>query len=319
MALPALRAIARTFSNRLTLISSQESEKLFFSRLPLRGLIETAVWRCERGYEIDVDTTLKKIAECDLFLSLVPWHTSSLSKLVGGLRPTISVGFCSEFIINLPRDFSKHAADLKFDVARAIDPRLGFAKFSSPLPLDRQSRGIASSIRRIVTPDRRVLVVHPEASAGAKMWEEDKFVWVLDKFLECHPEFMVFVISEGQQNLEQGRQRNQVIPIVGVPLSVAFALVGVGDLFLGVDSCMLHVADSLRVPGVGLFGPTRPEEFGFRLGPHVHIDGKGSMQNISPSAALSALERLANGGTDGPDVKGHRPVSTRVYRTHVHP
>jgi ADP-heptose:LPS heptosyltransferase len=64
------------------------------------------------------------------------------------------------------------------------------------------------------------------------------------------------------------------------------------DAFLGVDSCMLHAADLFRVPSVGLFGPTRPSEFGLRFARHRIADGRGSMAALTPDVAAASLDEL---------------------------
>jgi len=56
----------------------------------------------------------------------------------------------------------------------------------------------------------------------------------------------------------------------------------------------LHAADLFRVPGVGLFGPTDPYRWGFRLSPHGRsIWGMGMMEAISREAVLEALLEIA--------------------------
>jgi hypothetical protein len=55
---------------------------------------------------------------------------------------------------------------------------------------------------------------------------------------------------------------------------------------------MLHAADLARVPGVGLFGPTRSATWGFRFGPHRHLDER-KMADITVDEVLRALEDLA--------------------------
>ena len=68
------------------------------------------------------------------------------------------------------------------------------------------------------------------------------------------------------------------------------------DLFLGIDSCFLHAADLFRIAGIGLFGPTDPFRFGFRLSPRVlTFWGKGCMEAIRPAAVLDALLEIAEG------------------------
>ena len=69
-------------------------------------------------------------------------------------------------------------------------------------------------------------------------------------------------------------------------------LVAESDFFIGIDSCMLHVADMARVPGVGLFGPTSAKEFGFYIGPNITIQADGSMEKIEVDMVTNALDHL---------------------------
>jgi ADP-heptose:LPS heptosyltransferase len=133
--------------------------------------------------------------------------------------------------------------------------------------------------------------VHAETSSS-KTWETKTFIDLLDQFLQRHDDFIAFNLGESQPPLDAGKFGDRIIPCAGLPISVAFNLVGSADLFLGVDSCMLHVADFHRVPGIGLFGPTSSSEFGFRLGPHRHVCGDGSMDSISVHQVLDALESI---------------------------
>jgi hypothetical protein len=52
------------------------------------------------------------------------------------------------------------------------------------------------------------------------------------------------------------------------------------------------VADFARVPSVGLFGPTKAQEFGFRFGPNVTIQARESMDEIAVLEVLAALKAL---------------------------
>jgi hypothetical protein len=54
---------------------------------------------------------------------------------------------------------------------------------------------------------------------------------------------------------------------------------------------MLHAADLARVPGVGLFGPTRAATWGFRFASHRHVE-MSTMAEITAAEVLAALEDL---------------------------
>jgi D-sedoheptulose 7-phosphate isomerase len=125
-------------------------------------------------------------------------------------------------------------------------------------------------------------------------------VELFDVFLELHPEVFVLVVGSVDLGLKAGRFAERITPCHGLPLTTSSALVELADLFLGVDSCMLHAADLFRVPSVGLFGPGGHIEFGFRFGPHRYVFSKGSMESISAGEVLSALEVMLDPAAGDP-------------------
>jgi hypothetical protein len=54
---------------------------------------------------------------------------------------------------------------------------------------------------------------------------------------------------------------------------------------------MLHAADLFRVPGVGIFGPTDPQKWGFRFSTHKHITSD-SIMSITSEEVIDALMLL---------------------------
>jgi ADP-heptose:LPS heptosyltransferase len=111
-------------------------------------------------------------------------------------------------------------------------------------------------------------------------------------FLERHPDFIVFMLDFRKASMKVGEFEDLFIHPRGLPLPYAFAVLGESDLFLGVDSCMLHAADLFRVPGVGVFGPTDPRRWGFRFARHRHIRDARGLKYIRESHVLEALESL---------------------------
>ena len=214
-----------------------------------------------------------------------------MTALLASLNPARSIGFFPEFQVALPLNYRKHTSDLAFDLPAYLDPSLRLEDFAAPPRFPAEAGAIASRIRDLLSPSMRVLAVHPETAIN-KMWPPERFVADFDAFLAKHPEFVAMVISQGTQGLDGGRYGSRVIPCAGLPLAVAFHLVAQADLFLGVDSCMLHVADFFHVPGVALFGPTSSREFGFRLGPHRYVNGNGTMDSIQVSSVVEMLESL---------------------------
>ena len=133
--------------------------------------------------------------------------------------------------------------------------------------------------------------MHADTHWEEKRWSVTRFIDVLDRFLARHRDFVAWVVGMGHEELNVGRERDRVFAYLGLPLDLAMGLVASADLFLGIDSCMLHAADLARVPGVGLFGPTQPALWGFRFAPHRHVEGS-TMADITVDDVLGAMEDL---------------------------
>lgn len=293
LALPALRALTALFPRRLTLICDEGLHHMLLSELRVRQTIATPMTRNVPDWtrEFDVADVFRRIGPCDFFISLVPWHSKSLQCLLERVNAAPSIGFSEQFTIHLPLDFRKHACDLAFDLPKRLSKNLRFEEHSAPLRLQPRSRRVAQRVRKLIPPFYRTLVAHADTGAN-KMWLPARFADVLDCFLDNHQDFVVLLVGSVQQPLDCGRNSDRIFPCYGLPLGVALALVESADLFLGVDSCMLHAADFFRIPSVGLFGASNPVEFGFRVTPAATICKGQSMESIHRQPVIDALERL---------------------------
>ncbi|HEU4510497.1 MAG TPA: glycosyltransferase family 9 protein [Pyrinomonadaceae bacterium] len=289
--LPALRALCALFPDRLSMICSGSDSLFMFDDLPLRRAIKIRVEKSTYGREFDADAVAAETGNCDLFLSLVPWHSESLTRLVEKLRPQLSVGYFSNYDIRLPLNFDQHTCELAFDLVRLFDERSRLQDFTAPPCYPNEARAEARQLREQLSPGAKALVVHAD-TGQKKMWDSGKLMQTLDTFLGLHPEFTVLLVGGSAQSLDCGLYGDRVIPCYGLPLPVSMALVTEADFFLGVDSCMLHAADFAGVPSVGLFGPTSAAEFGFLVGPHIAIQAPHSMEEIEATDVADALESL---------------------------
>jgi ADP-heptose:LPS heptosyltransferase len=289
LALPAIRALASLFPSRLSLIGMPGLRRRFFSDVPLRSVfeIEMGVWK----RRFDSAALAKKIGKCDLFLSLNPWRSVSLDRLVTLLSPKLSIGLSPAFHVELPDAPRRHAADSAFRVPAHLDPSLELDTFAFPPKLP---AGVGRRIREFLklnAPGKRLLAIHNETKPE-KTWPLNRLSSFVHLFLERHPDFVVFILDLRKPKIKFGRFKDRIIHSRGLPLPYAFALLQESDLFLGVDSCMLHAADLSRIPGVGLFGPTEPRRWGFRFSPHRHVFDRRGLKHISETAVLRALESL---------------------------
>ncbi|MHA7652226.1 glycosyltransferase family 9 protein [Mycobacterium sp. ML4] len=302
LTLPTLRALGEMFAAPITLICPKVVFDLCFREvshlhvdttgLPLTGPqpLPGAPLRA-----IDHKTLAAQIGAVDVFIDTLTWNSLSstvIRPLVDCLAPTTTIGFpttCGYDIVVTKEEC--HSADLTFKLARLFDPSLRIETYAQPLPLPSSVQEQAQSIRAAVPAGMNVLAVHADTNWAKKRWPATRFIDLLDRFLSRHRDFVAWIVGMGHEELNVGRERERVFPYLGLPLDLAMGMVSRADLFLGVDSAMLHAADLARVPGIGLFGPTNSATWGFRFGPHRHVD-MSTMADITVEAALAALEDL---------------------------
>jgi ADP-heptose:LPS heptosyltransferase len=298
LALPALRALTALFPNRLTLIAQTAKYVDLFQCLPTKEQFfitatKKKFWETAETERVAQAIVSKETQACDLFIAMVPWNSSSLAHMVEKLNPETTVGFFHEYDVFLPLDYSIHSAKLNFEVVKMLSPDCTFESFLSPLSYPAAASGLASDIKRRLASGARLLAVHTETLSD-KMWELKNFAAVLNRFLAENPEHLAIVVDDKSclpPLIEDGVQ-SRFINGTGLGLIDALCLVQSADLFLGIDSCMLHSADFGRVPAVGLFGPTKAHEFGFLAGPNITIQGRAAMSEIQPDLVLEALRSL---------------------------
>jgi hypothetical protein len=297
LGLPSVRAISSLFPGRLKLLCATGDREIFYSDLDLEGAYETEIWRGSTEWTFDVKAAADAVGECDLFMCLNPWFSDDISEFMSYFPSAETVGFFrSPFKHPCPfNDYDAHSIDGIFAIPQMLQPTLRVEDFAQPLQLPSKNIEDARRLRAQIPDPFRVMVIHTETGAN-KMWPVERYVSVLDKFFARHPDYVAFVVDGKDRGLNTGKFGANVFPCPQLPLATAFALISEADLFLGIDSCMLHAADFFRVPGVGLFGPTYWEEFGFRLGgPHRHAFTevrKGVMEDLDEDAVLSALESI---------------------------
>lgn len=290
MNLPTLRALSAVFAGELVFITKHGVAPLFYPGLPFSRIVEIDCEPGPTGPEFDVATVSAAIEGCDLFLSLNPWSTRSLDGLLWNLRHVPAVGFSSGFSLRLPLDFSKHSVDLAFDIVRCLDDTIQVEQFADPPRFAPRFEELARHIRAAIPADARVVCVHGDTKPE-KMWDEQRFVALIRRLLRNDPR--LYALDLGLRPIGGSELANEarMISCRELILPAAFALTGLADFFVGVDSCFLHAADLYRVPGVGLFGPTNPHEFGFRFGPHSHV-AKDSISDITLDDVTRAIEAV---------------------------
>jgi ADP-heptose:LPS heptosyltransferase len=292
MSLPTIRALSQKFGSNLSLICASGDRELFYTGIPFENVYETEFITRDGERQFDAVNLAQQLDNCDLLISLNPWHSSSMDCLLTLLSQTSSIGFYPTFTHILPIDEPEHYINRAFRVAKCIDPNLDLAHFNTApiFPSHKLSR--AEAMRQTIPHDNRVLAIHTE-TLSQKMWSISGWTTVLNAFLDRYPEYIIFILDREYQGVYLPSYRDRVIHFSGLSLSFIFALIGTVDLFLGIDSCLLHAADLYRIPSVGLFAATDPRQFGFRFTQHHHITTDGNMADLDPEVVLAALMDLA--------------------------
>lgn len=308
LALPALRALANAFEGRLTLIHARAGHDFLFDGIPLRSRIPVTASGAPDGAVLDIDRAEQLHSlPCDLFLTLAPWLNEHLTKLITRLGPVASVGFHPFFTTGLAIDYSKHSAELTFDVARTVGVTGSLSDFAAPIPIPVDAVAFAVELLAQLPGNSRRLSIHMDTKPD-KMWNREGWLAVLNRLMEADPNLFVLVLGSQLEAFADARYADRIVPCQGLPLSHSLALIERSDAFAGVDSCLLHGADFLRTPSAGLFGPTDPAEFGFLWTRHVVVRPRSqAMADLGASEVAEAIGALL------PSV--HQECSARVSAT----
>ena len=297
IALPAMRALAAIFPQGLQLFLGEGMLSFFYRDLPFSDTVR--VWCNDDDKDrIDITRVAGSAERCDLFLCFPGHAVPSALELAHSLAASRTVGYSEIFDERVFCKSGVHNFDKLFALPQHLDPSLQFDRFCAPPVFSPAAESAASRYVSAKCRDwDRVLFLHPE-TLPEKTWPAERFAWVLERFLAERPEYGVIVAS--REPIDLGTHEGRVIHIgahSGAHLELVLAVMRHADLFLGIDSCFLHAADLFRMPGLALFGPTSPRQFGFRLSPHGrHIaeeSAEKSMDKIRPHRVLDALLDLA--------------------------
>jgi ADP-heptose:LPS heptosyltransferase len=301
LTLPSLRALARVLPTRVALITSEGPSEFLFQDVGIDRFIKVPMKRPGLGAAryFPASDAVQKLGPIECLISLVPWHSASLSELISLVRPAWSIGLHPDFDFCVRGNAADHAADRPFNIVKKFAPNFRLSDFANPFALPRQSVAAANEVKRVIGGNRRLLVVHEETATEAKCWLPSRMQETLRVLLTKHSDLFIIVVSRDPPSFQIESLGEAAIAITRVALPFFLALIARADIFIGVDSVGLHAADLWGVPAIGLFGPTRPEEWGFRFsGKGVHVDGRGSMRNISVEQVVSAFSLLPRPGAD---------------------
>lgn len=295
LTLPALRALASIFPADLTLLTDEYPTELLLAGVEFTRTVKVAMSvTADNQRTFDAGRAAVQLGPIEWLVGLVPWHSSSVVELIEAMGPARSIGMHPGFGHVIPFDFSKHAADRAFAIVRHFDASAKLEDFTAPIPLPAASVAFVDAVRRELGDERRLLVVHAEASSLEKRWDPARMEETLRRVTSDQPDIFVIVVSRRTPCLDVNNIGESAVAATGISLGSFLAFIAAADLFLGVDSFGLHAADLWQVPAVGLFGPTSPAEYGFRFSTNnCHVSGGGDLGNITVEQVVDAVTSIA--------------------------
>jgi len=122
--------------------------------------------------------------------------------------------------------------------------------------------GVQSILKKKNCPQDSLLVIHCGPSWRVREFPAESWAILIQKLHACGFSNIVQLGTSDHSCLGMVGSMNfpEVTSLVDqLSLEESIALISLGRLFVGIDSGLLHVAASLRVPSVGIFGPTSPQ------------------------------------------------------------
>lgn len=170
-----------------------------------------------------------------------------------------------------PEGLEVHVADYLVESLR-ISGIEGESSFT-PLPLPEGALSLARDFLGNLgwREGDRLLAIHPGSGSPAKNWDAQNFARVGDWFSERSK---ILLISgparDGVEEVKRAMKKARPFVADCLPLLHLAAVLKSSTAYLGNDSGITHLAASLGLPTVALFGPTNPSIWGPR-GPGVRL------------------------------------------------
>tara|TARA_Y100001970_G_scaffold294373_1_gene452150 strand:+ start:55596 stop:56546 length:951 start_codon:yes stop_codon:yes gene_type:complete len=132
------------------------------------------------------------------------------------------------------------------------------------------------AVSREFVPKDEFIVIAPTANWKGKQWRGDRFAQLARRITDIKgicPRFTIVVLGASSEKSAANEMLRSVadIPVIDLvgrtELMVSAAVISRSKFFVGNDSALMHIAAASGVPTLGLFGPSREENYA-PWGPH---------------------------------------------------
>lgn len=159
-----------------------------------------------------------------------------------------------------PRGGEVHNVDFNLDVLR----HFGISPVESgPLfLLNEEEKNFAEVwLQKEHLIDSEIICINPSGGWYTKKWNLESYAQLADRIIEERGSNIVFFWGPGEENdvkQIQSTMKHSSSAIPKTSLKEMGALLGRCNYLISNDSGPMHIAASLRVPTLGIFGPTNP-------------------------------------------------------------
>ncbi len=212
----------------------------------------------------------------------------------------------TDFVDSSVRD--RHTADHHTDL---LQP-LGLTTEGVPLDI-RIDAATATRARDLLTKARisqNFAIIHAGTARPEKYWERERWAQVAQHLQASHQ--LPIVLTGSPDPAEQAH----LAAIKAAAPGIAFvdlsgrtsllelaAIIQQAQIFCGVDTAAMHLADAMRTPTIALFGPTNPYHWRPRHTRHIILRAKttepftpaqkgGNMSEITVDAVHAAIDQV---------------------------
>lgn len=295
MSVPAMRALAHFAPRPVHIVCGAIGASFLYEDAGADRIVRAPTGYGHFAHRFDPDALADISPPYEWFISLAHWLSADILRLRERSRARWSTGLFPHFDLRPHVDDSSpvlHEIDRIFALAAAFHPFASPVDWMSPLPMPPSALDFAAAIVANLPVGNAMLAVHAE-TRPEKVWPLDRLDAALAMVMMERPDISPVILNTPRQQLPRAASNPAATFVGRPPLVDAMAVTAICDCFLGIDSCMLHVADLYRRPGVALFGPTDPAQYGYRLAPRVvpvHIRPTDrNLRKLAPDGVVRAL------------------------------
>jgi ADP-heptose:LPS heptosyltransferase len=302
LALPALRALVDAYPYQVTLICGAEPTPWWVYDLNFRKIIEIETTRQVESFCFNLESIKSILArDCDIFISFSLWNSILLDDLKSHLQAKQTYGFHPSYTCRYEQNNHVHMSQQLLGVIKPLITNFLFNDYGYPPNVPASSRLIAEKqlyeLRKYYPEKKCFLAIHTDTLVE-KMWPSNLFTQCITEIKRIYPTIAILIL--GAKPIICCKTLD-VIDFTGIPLSLTAALLAKIDFFLGIDSCLLHLADLFRIPCIGLYGPSNDKVYGMLYTRHIIVRAPHlTMNSLSVDLVTSAFNSLitATGSDD---------------------